>query len=509
MCEYAHAMGNGPGNLKEYWDTFYAHKRLQGGFVWEWLDHGILRHDEKGRPYYAYGGDFGDWPNDGNFVIDGLVFPDRKPSPGLIEYKKVIEPVKAEEVDLRAGRVRIIKRYDFTALDHLHASWTLEADGRVLQQGALPLPDIKAGEEKEVIIPYKAPARIEPATDYWLNIRFVLAADTNWAKQGHVVAWSQFRLPLSTEEAPRKQLQTLPVSAKERGNELIVEGSNFALRFDMINGILTSWTYEGKHLLRTGPRLNFWHAPIDNEMYAQKEWKRFGLNRMTHRIDSFEWGKAEHCVQARIEARVAPPVHSWGWNVVYTYLIYGSGDIILKVSGKPEGTSLPETLPRIGLQMTIPRDLERFQWYGRGPGESYIDSREASPIGVYSANIEELYTPYVYPQENGNRTDAGWVAATDLSGIGLLAVGMPRLNFSAHLYTMENMEEARHTCELVEQDYITLNLDLRHNGLGTNSCGPGPLDKYLLRTEEFKFTVRLIGFSRNAVSPSVLSKRVI
>ncbi|HHY83177.1 MAG TPA: beta-galactosidase subunit alpha [Clostridiales bacterium] len=509
MCEYAHAMGNGPGTLKEYWETFYAHKRLQGGFVWEWLDHGILRYDEKGESYYAYGGDFGDQPNDGNFVIDGLVFPDRKPSPGLIEYKKIIEPVKVEEVDLSKGRVRIINRYDFINLNHLQASWSLEADGRVLQQGILPIPDIDAGEQKEVIVPYEVPANIEPATDYWLNIRFILAADTNWAKQGHAVAWSQFRLPLSASAAPKKIAMAYPADARENGNELIVEGVNFSLKFDMVYGVLTSWIYEGKHLLRTGPRINFWRAPIDNEMHIRHEWKKFGINAMKHRIDSFEWSKHNDCIEVSVESRVAPPILSWGWLVKYTYRIYGSGDVILEVSGLPQGSSLPNTLPRIGLQMTIPKDLERFQWYGRGPGESYVDSKEANPFGVYTANVEELYTPYVYPQENGNRSEVGWVAATDLNGMGLLAVGMPELNFSAHLYTMENLEEAKHTNELVKQDFITLNLDYRHNGLGTNSCGPGPLEKYQLHTEEFKFAVRLTGFSRNAVSPSELSKKTI
>jgi beta-galactosidase/evolved beta-galactosidase subunit alpha len=239
------------------------------------------------------------------------------------------------------------------------------------------------------------------------------------------------------------------------------------------------------------------------------EWKKLGLHLLKHRTDGFEWEKSENCIAVKIRTRIAPPVWTWGYLAEYTYRVYGSGDVVLEVSGTPQGKKLPETLPRIGLQMVVPRDLERFQWYGRGPSESYADSKEANRVGVYRAAVEDLYTPYIYPQENGNRTDVGWVAATDLNGMGLLAVGMPKLNFSAHLYTMENLEEAKHTCDLVKQDTITLNLDYRHNGLGTNSCGPGPLEKYQLHAEEFRFSVRLKPFSVNAASPAALSKQII
>jgi beta-galactosidase/beta-glucuronidase len=510
MCEYAHAMGNGPGALKEYWETFYAHKRLQGGFVWEWLDHGIPKQDEKGEAYYAYGGDFGDEPNDGNFVIDGLVFPDRKPSPGLLEYKKVIEPVLVEEKDLNKGMVRITNRYDFIGLDHLQAAWNLEADGKLLQQGTLALPEIAAGQSADVTVPFKAPETIEPGVDYWLNVRFVLAADTNWAEQGHEVAWAQFKLPISVPAAAAVKAEQMPaVACREEENTLVIEGAEFSLAFDKVYGVIKSWIYEGKSLLLKGPRLNFWHAPTDNEMNVRRDWKKLGLHMMKHRTDGFEWEQEGNRVTVKIQTRFAPPVWTWAYAAEYTYYVYGSGDVVLEVSGTPQGKKLPDTLPRIGLQMIVPRDLERFQWYGRGPGESYVDSKEANRFGVYRAAVEELYTPYIYPQENGNRTDVGWVAATDLNGMGLLAVGMPKLNFSAHLYTMENLEEAKHTCDLVEQDSITLNLDYRHNGLGTNSCGPGPLEKYQLHAEEFQFSIRLKPFSVNAASPAALSRQNI
>lgn len=509
MCEYAHAMGNGPGGLKEYWETFYAHKRLQGGFVWEWIDHGILQKDEKGETYYAYGGDFGDQPNDGNFVIDGLIFPDRKPSPGLIEYKKVIEPVKVDEIDLVNGRLKITNRYDFLGLEHLQASWNLKADGKILQQGIITLPSIAAGESSVITIPYVIPDTLQLGTDYWLNIKFTLAFDTLWAEQGHDVAWAQFKLPIASPAVVVKSHQMPPLICQDNGNILTIQGAGFTLTFDKVYGVIKSWIYEGKSLLLKGPKLNFWHAPTDNEMNTRHKWKEFGLQFMQHRIEDCDWEQKNNCVTIRVRTRIAPPVLTWAIHAEYIYQVYGSGDVVLQVSGKPKGKSLPETLPRIGLQMAIPNDLERFTWYGRGPGEAYIDSKQANRFDIYTLGIEELYTPYVYPQENGNRTDVGWLAATNLTGMGLMVVGAPQLDFSAHQYTMEDLEKAKHTCDLVKRDYITLNLDYRHNGLGTNSCGPGPLKKYQLHTEEFNFSLRLKPFSINAISPAALSKQQI
>jgi len=509
MCEYAHAMGNGPGSLKEYWETFYKYPRLQGGFVWEWIDHGILCY-KGGREYYAYGGDFGDWPNDGNFVIDGLLFPDRKPSPGLIEYKKIIEPVKVEAADLNEGRFRIMNLYDFVGLDHLKAIWSMESDGMLLSSGTLALPAIPAGESRDVVIPWDKPKRVTPGADYWLNISFMLAHDTKWAKQGHEVAWAQFRLPVDVPAGFAVSKGSMPqLGCSEDDRFISICGANFSLRFDKLYGTIVSWEHEGRMLIVSGPRLNFWHAPTDNEMHIKHEWRRFGLHALQHRTEkvSFEYGGRSALI--KVSTRIGPPILSWCINAEYTYEVFGSGDVILSVAGGPSGSPLPETLPKIGLRMAIPADMDQFTWYGRGPGESYADSKEANRYGVYTASVDELFTPYVYPQENGNRTDVYWTAAVDPTGTGLLAVGMPGLDFSARPYTDTDLEEARHACDLVRRDFITLNLDHRHNGLGSNSCGPGPLEKYKLYTRDFKFTVRLKPFSSRSASPAMLARQII
>jgi len=512
MCEYAHAMGNGPGGLKEYWEAFYKHKRLQGGFVWEWIDHGILQKTEDGREYYAYGGDFNDHPNDGNFVVDGLIFPNRKPSPGLIEYKKIIEPVKVEEVDLKGGKVRIINRYDFIDLSHLQMAWNVMADGKVLQSGTMPTEHIEPGESKVTTIPYSMPDRPMAGTDYWLNIRFILAFDQPWAKQGHEVAWAQFKLPVGIPAVKPISVNSMPsLEWQDKGNVLEIIGSDFELKFDKIKGTIKSWTYNGASLISKGPKLNFWHAPTDNDMKMVDEWKKFGLHWLQHRVDQVEWQvlNDNKMIVIQVKSRIAPPVLNWGIDAKYTYKVYGSGDIVLEVEGMPKGDKLPDMLPRIGLQLEIPGKLDRVTWYGRGPGESYPDSKEANAFGVYAAGVDELYTPYVYPQENGNRSDTKWVALADITGIGLLAAGMPELNFSAHRFTTEDLANAKHTCDLIPRKEITLNLDYKHNGLGTASCGPKQLPQYQLHPEEFSFAIRLKPFNVNAISPVELGKQVI
>jgi len=511
MCEYAHAMGNGPGGLKEYWDAFYTYRRLQGGFIWEWIDHGIAKETEDGVKYYGYGGDFGDFPNDGNFVVDGLLLPDRTPTPGLIEYKKIIEPVVAEAVDLKKGIIKLTNRYDFIGLDSLQLAWNVMADGVVLQNGKLDIDNIQPGQSGEIAVPFRMPENPAPGTEYWLNLRFVLAYDTNWAKQGHEVAWAQFKLPVESPSLPPVKLESMPpIVCHDLGGELKVEGVNFELVFDKISGVIKSWTYEGMTMINMGPKLNFWHAPTDNDRNSIEDWEKTMLKHLTHRVDQVEWDiKDDRLVTIKVKSRIAPPVLDWGIHSQYLYKIYGSGDVVLEVKGDPHGSNLPKMLPRIGLQMTIPGRMDKVTWYGRGPGESYPDSKMANAFGVYNATVDELYTPYTYPQENGNRADVKWVSLTSHYGVGLLAVGMPQLDFSAHRFTTEDLEKAKHTCDLVPREFITLNLDYKHNGLGTASCGPGQLPQYQLKPEKFIFTLRLTPYSKHGISPVTLAKKVI
>ncbi|PAV31157.1 beta-galactosidase subunit alpha [Virgibacillus profundi] len=506
LSEYAHAMGNGPGSLKEYWETFYKHKRLQGGFVWEWADHGLRQFTENGEAYFAYGGDFGDQPNDYNFVIDGLVSPDRTPSPGYYEHKKAVEPVKVEAADLKAGKITVTNRYDFIPLDHLTLAWNIEANGQIIQSGKYSLDGIKEGTSEELTIPYELPERLEPNTDYWLNIAFLLAEDTNWAKAGFEVAWAQFELPQKRSEQIFHS-KVHPISVKE-DSSLTIEGVNFEIAFNKVTGQMEAWKYEGEDLIKGGPKLEFWRAMTNNDHRSAGMWKQHGVHWLQHRIDKVEWQLAEDkkSVTVEVQGRIAPPMIAWGIEVKQSYKISGNGEVSVSVNGKPTDNA-PETLPRIGLGLTLPEKLDQVTWYGRGTGESYADTKIANRFGVYRKTVDELFTNYIFPQENGNRTDTKWAAITNKRGAGIFVSGSENFDFSAHHYTVENLDEAQHTYELEKKEEVYLHLDYKQHGIGSASCGPDVQEEYKLKTEDFTFDFHLVPFSDGPVSAVELGKR--
>ncbi|UOE53722.1 beta-galactosidase subunit alpha [Bacillus sp. CMF12] len=500
LCEYAHAMGNGPGGLKEYWDAFYQYKRLQGGFIWEWIDHGLRQYTEDGGEFYAYGGDFGDEPNNGNFCLDGLLLPDRTPSPSLHQYKKVIEPVKTKAVDLENGIVIIENRYDFISLDHLFLSWSIMDGVSVLDSGSMSLPSISAGQSYQLHIPYNKNFLAYGENPY-LNLSFSLKRDFPWAKQGHEISWAQYKLPqlkTSATDINEYNLRYGPLAIHETRAAIIVEGSEFELTFSKAEGTITSWSFKGQSLMKAGPKMNFWRAMTDNEMYISKEWKESYLHMMEHDARSITVEQTDrNRVKIRVEAKVAPRVMAWGVNGSYDYTIHANGQVEIAVEGQPYG-SLPATWPKVGIEMKLPLDLSHASWFGRGPGESYPDSKLACKIGEYSMKVENLFFPYIHPQENGNRSDTEWASFHNGMSLGLLAAGDHPMNFSAHYYTKEDLEAAKHLYQLKKRSYITLNLDYQVNGIGSNSCGPGPLPEYELKPKAFRYKVTFLPFSGSA-----------
>jgi beta-galactosidase/beta-glucuronidase len=499
MCEYAHAMGNGPGNIREYWETIRKYPRLMGGCIWEWVDHSVRMHTAEGEEWFAYGGDFGDQPNDGDFCVDGLNWPDRVPYPGLIEYKKIIEPVAVEALDLKAGKLRLSNRYAFLSLAHLEGHWSLCRDDRVLAEGRLPELNVAAGATLDVILPYRWPVAVAGA-EYWLNLSFSLANDTLWAKRGYELAWAQFKLPVETPALPAPNFANFaPLEVSEGPQSVLVKGSDFELTFDTFRGTLGSWAWNGVPLLMTGPRLNVWRAPTDNDINVAREWRKAGYDRMQHRVERVEMDAGHEEVQFRVHS-VLGGYSLWAaFGVDYLFRVLANGEVAITTTVKPLQDVLPE-LPRLGLQLTLPGEFERFTWYGRGPHENYVDRKDSAKVGIYTGSVMEQYVPYVFPQENGNKSDVRWAALTDLRGVGLVAIAQPLLNVSAHYFTPEDFTAAAHTYELKAREDITLNLDYEQDGLGSNSCGPVPLDKYKLQAGEYEFSLRLKPFSRDAGS---------
>ncbi len=495
LCEYCHAMGNGPGGFRDYWEVFRQYDCVQGGFVWDWVDQGLLRHTADGTPYYAYGGDYGDEPNDGRFVLNGLIFADRTPSPALIDYKGILQPVRFAERDLLAGALTIENEYDFLSLDAVRVAWTLCEDGEVLQQGVLVPPALSPGEKAPFTVPFTQP-EARPGREYWLNLRVLLAEGTLWCDQGFEVGRWQFRLPL---EAPKPCVKpTRGTLALERHPAAVeARGEDFSLTFSTRTGTLAGWRWQGAELLLAGPEAHLWRAPTDNDSGGWTgthvaRWTGAGYNHLRPRLLSFAAEDLD-ADTARIVStvRLGAPVLRPAFDCTYTYTVFSSGDLRIEMALTPLGEDFPD-LPRVGMRLSAPGRFGRMAWCGNGPGESYADIRDGVCVGVFSSTIEGLHTPYVYPQENGNRTDVRWATLIDDgAGLGLLAVGEPLLNVTAHNYTTEDLERATHTHELPRRDLVEWHLDLAQCGIGSGSCGPQTFDRYRIPAKPLSWSLRL------------------
>lgn len=513
MCEYAHAMGNSPGGLGDYWDTIRTTPGLQGGFIWDWVDQGLLKRDENGTPYWAYGGDFGDLPNDRNFCINGIVFPDRVPHPALYEVKKVYQPVRVNPLDLRQGWLEIHNDYDFLSLAHLRGEWEIAVDGQVWQRGSLPRLTTPAGERQQVQLNYRLPP-LQAGQEAFLTVRFRLAQDSPWAAAGHEVAWEQFRLPLDVPMTPLL-LNDLPrVEVEESGQLLRLYAGRFEAAIDRSTGFLSHVALDGVQLIEDGPRLNLWRAPTDNDgfKWAQDhrgkllgEWLAAGLDRLHHHLISMEWTHAQGgSVIVRTQQRVKAEDGSSGYEVLNEVVVFGNGCLLTRIHAKPFG-ALP-VLPRLGVQLILPAGFEQFCWLGRGPHESYNDRKRGAAVGLYCGSVEEQYVPYIMPQENGNKTEVRWAALRNNDGWGVLASADRLLEVSVSHFTANDMYRALHTNELVRRKQVFLNLDVRQLGLGSASCGPGVGEGYLLYPAEERFTF-LIQPLQPGDDPRLLGRR--
>ena len=485
LCEYAHAMGTGPGSLQDYWDVIEASPRLIGGCVWEWADHGIRRKTADGKEYYAYGGDFGDKPNDGNFCIDGLCWPDRTPHTGLIEYKRVIQPVRVSLVNAQSGTVRIENRYGFRSLAHLAGTWKIVSDGKVIQEGTLDLPEISAGASAEVNVPYRAPAS---GAESFLNLSFKLKDKSSWADAGHEVAAAQ--LPLVARPIPKAIGPTGSQQLKDSPNTIEITAKDFTVIFDKDHGAISSLKFAGTELLKTGPRINLWRAPTDNDVHMAVEWRKAGLDRIWHRTANVAIKKPS---PAQIELEVSSVLGGYHLariaDVHYHYTITADGAIRIQTTFTPVA-KLPR-LPKLGLQLLLAPGFDNFTWYGRGPQESFIDMKTAADVGLYTGTVAQQYVPHVRPQESGNKADTRWAAVTNKAGAGLLATGDSLLNVSVRHFTTEDLTIAQHTYELATRDLTELNLDHLQAPLGSGSCGPGPQNRYITAVEPTTFTITL------------------
>ncbi|MCU0792564.1 MAG: DUF4981 domain-containing protein [Opitutaceae bacterium] len=517
LCEYSHAMGNSNGSLCDYYHLFKTRAGIQGGFIWEWLDHGLRVKTADGREHFAYGGDFGDTPNDANFVCDGMVSAERIPHPACHEHHRLAQPVAITLVSARAGtvRIRVRNEHDFTALDRagLRARWTLLGDGQDLGSGALPASAFKGlapGAHRDVT--FALGSLPEGPTEFHLNVRFELAKDTAWAEAGHVVAAAQ--LPLAAPVAKRAKSKAAglpaglaPVTAAETlgGVTLAAPSASVDAHFDRATGMLVSLRRDGREHLVRGPLLQLWRGATDNDgikLWSGQDgkplgrWQKLGLDRgLEHRAERFDVGAAAKDGSVTLtltHAATTPVRNNWSdVSHVHRYTLHPDGRLV--VANEVVLAKDYADLPRVGVRLDLPAGFRRLAYFGRGPFENYSDRKTAADLGLYEGSVAAEYVDYVMPQEHGHHTDTRWIElATEGREPALLAVEADGvLEFNASHFTAEDLFAARHTTDLKARVETILYLDKAHRGLGTASCGPDALERYRIAAGRHAWTFTL------------------
>ena len=510
LCEYAHAMGNSLGNFKEYWDMIKKYPVLQGGFIWDWVDQGLIKTSDTGTEYWAYGGDFGpaDVPSDGNFCLNGLVDPDRTPKPSLEEVKKVHQFIDFILMDDQKVHIEITNNYNFTNLNEFNFEWELLGNGIKKASGTLPNIDLKPGQK--IDIPISEIDILDTEEELILNIAAFSKNTDGLVPTGHKVAWEQFVLhspePVSFSKSDKKVL------ISENETSITVSSSSIKLVFDKSDGVLNELVIDKENLLHKGMGFtpNFWRAPIDNDfgndMHKRtKDWRYATKHRKLGQL-SADTDQGNAIVKVNYELFNASEQKMGDFHIQYT--INGEGNILVDCNLEKTDGNWIET-PRIGLNIELIRQMETLSWYGRGPFESYWDRKTGAPIGIYSGSVAEQYWAYLRPQENGNKTDARWIKLSNpLSGHGLLIKGIPTVDFSVHHQIMEDFESLertdgrhqdgdivknRHTIDVQNRNLTSLNIDYRQMGVGgDNSWGARTHPEYTLSEKSYSYSFLMI-----------------
>ena len=511
MCEYAHAMGNSCGGLQNYWDTIYKYPQLQGGCIWDWVDQGLLTKDAQGREFYAYGGDFGEnMPSDGNFCINGLVDPDRKPHPQLAEVRKVYQPVTIEAVNLDSLKFRIINRFDFNNLLDFNIFYTLQPDVAhetpkhpddflsipnrpiigFLNQFLAP-HDTAYFTLPESFIKQWVPDTVPPGRDVMVNF-YVVKSDRPRSTQGEVVAYEQFKLPVPTQKPKNFEMDT---TFAEVDSFSIIKFKDIKITFDEKNARISSIEKGGKVIVSQGPELCFWRPPTDNDevdVHGAELWKRIGFDSLVRKTNYYSFGTKpwQGGVLVVIQSEMMNCNDEIVMDVIQLYQILTSGDIVL------QNTIIPhkwvEIIPKVSVQMKVSDEMVTTEWMGYAQ-ETYKDRQSCGFIGHYESPTTDLFHHYVRPQAAGNRMGTRYVSLLNKKHERMLSAQLMDGNceFSIYPYSDETIEHSKHINELQRAGYYTLNVDYAQVGLGTATCGPGVLDKDLLKAEPIYFTLHL------------------
>lgn len=495
LVEYCHSMGNGPGDFEDYFQMIHKDDRMCGGFVWEWCDHAIAHGTaENGKTRYYYGGDHGEAIHDGNFCMDGLVYPDRTPHTGLLEYKNVYRPVRVVSYDWKNGQIVLHNYMDFDDLNnYVDIFYEMTQDGITVEKGKLA--NVVAAPHSDAVVELKL--QVPSTGKVYLKLIYRLKKQMPLLEPGHELGFDEIKLA-NEDDRNRQAVKWLEqekevgaIDVKENERQVVLQANDFTYVFDKRTGLFEDMRFAGRSYINHPMELNIWRAPTDNDMYIKKEWKKAHYDAAYTRAYRIEVLQNKHGVFIMEHVAVLADTVQKILDVEMTWKINEDGKIEAVIEAVKD-KEFPE-LPRFGIRMFLNKKMNEVTYFGMGPQESYRDKHQASCHGLFRSKVAQMHEDYIRPQENGSHYDCDYVEITS-GQYGIAAVSNDSFSFNVSVYTQEELERASHNYELEESDSTVFCMDYAMNGIGSNSCGPDVLDKYRFAEEAFRFQFELIPF---------------
>ena len=495
LVEYCHSMGNGPGDFEDYFQMIQDNDKMCGGFVWEWCDHAIAHGTaENGKKIYAYGGDHGEEIHDGNFCMDGLVYPDRTVHTGLLEYKNVYRPARVVSYDKESGELVLHNYMDFDDLkDYVKISYELTQDGLVISKGKLAEVSVAPHSEGKISLNINVPENGK----CYLKLIYQLKKEMPLLEKDHILGFDEIEVSQKdakcqlAEKWLEKTSADSELQVNENDTQIHIKGREFAYTIDRRTALFTEMKFAGREYLNHPMELNIWRAPTDNDMYIKSEWRKAHYDKAYTRAYTTEVVQGKHGVKITSHASVVAETVQKILDVTITWTIDAAGKIDADIEATKDG-EFPD-LPRFGVRMFLDKKLADVRYFGMGPQESYRDKHQAASHGLYRANIGDLHEDYIRPQENGSHYDCEYVELNN-SRYGIAATAEKAFSFNASYYTQEELEKKTHNYELTESDSVVFCVDYALNGIGSNSCGPVVLDQYRFNDVLFRFQFTLVPY---------------
>lgn len=495
LVEYCHSMGNGPGDFEDYFQMIQDNDKMCGGFVWEWCDHAIDHGTaENGKTIYAYGGDHGEDIHDGNFCMDGLVYPDRTAHTGLLEYKNVYRPARVVSYDKESGELVLHNYMDFDDLnDYVNISYELTQDGLVIGKGKLSEVSVAPHSEGKTNLKVNVPE----SGKCYLKLIYHLKKEMPLLEEDHILGFDEIEVSQKdakcqlAEKWMEKTATNSELQVNENDTQIHIKGREFSYTIDRRTALFTEMKFAGREYLNHPMELNIWRAPTDNDMYIKSEWKKAHYDKAYTRAYTIEVAQGKHGVKITSHASVVAETVQKILDVTITWKIAAAGKIDADIAVTKDG-EFPD-LPRFGVRMFLDKKLSDARYFGMGPQESYRDKHQAASHSLYRANVGDLHEDYIRPQENGSHYDCEYVELNN-SRYGIVASAEKAFSFNASYYTQEELEKKTHNYELTESDSVVFCVDYELNGIGSNSCGPVVLDQYRFNDVLFRFQFTLVPY---------------